>query len=538
MKRGQKRARGKRPRSYHAQLELDRLQNLQAALVATLWERGDLRYKLKPCQLDMLTAIEASGRFKYLIKCARRLGKTYLLCCIAIMACLGKPGTQVRFAAPTKLALRKLIKPIMRKIMLDCPDHLRPKYVKEDNTYVFPNPNAPPGAKDKFEGGSEIHLAGVNNGNADDLRGTATDLFIIDEAGTVDDLHYLVHDVALPQLLDEDLQIVKGRRLLLASSPPRTPAHEFTAMAKQAELEGNYSHYNIFAGGYPPEVLRMFLKEDGVSDEQIDRFMAGDYENVSSTIKREYLALDVVDTESALVPEWRGEFVVADIVRDEFFPFYFKYEALDIGVRHFSVCLFGHYDFRAARLYIHDEVVMNGPQMTTALLATAIKATEKAVFGVPGKETEVPPVIFKLHKRISDKDLLLVQDMRADHALPFSPTDKGELEQMINDVRIWVTAKKVWVHERCKHLIGCLSYGVWNKKRTDFDETLQYGHFDGLAALMYLIRNIKVDATVNPIPSDYGKPAESHWFNPDKKRLDRKEKLRRAFTQGRPRRVR
>lgn len=518
---------------------LSALEQLATVVTSQLWERGDLHYKLKPCQLDMLNAIEASKRFKYVIKCARRLGKTYLLCTIAIMTCLHKSGAQVRYAAPTKLSLRKLIKPIMRKILKDCPEHLRPKFVKEDNTYIFPNPErVAAGAKDIYEGGSEIHLAGVNNGNADDLRGTAADLFIIDEAGTVDDLHYLVHDVAMPQLLDEDLQVVSGRRLLIASSPPRTPAHEFTAMAKEAELEGNYSHYNIFAGGYPTEVLRLFLREDGIPADQVERFLAGDYENVSSTIKREYLALDVVDTESALVPEWKGDFVVGDIVKDEFFPFYFKYESLDVGVRHFTVCLFGHYDFRAARLYIHDEVAMNGPQMTTKLLAAAIKTTEKAVFAVPGKEQEDPPVIFSIRKRISDKDLLLIQDLRADHGLLFSATDKGELEQMINDVRVWVSSKKVFVHSRCKQLLGCLAFGVWNKRRTDFDETAAYGHFDALAALMYLIRNIKADSAVNPIPADYGKPAEDYWINTDKKRESSREKLRQAFSQKRRRGVR
>jgi hypothetical protein len=518
-------------------LPVQSLMELRQIVSHDLWRRGELQYKLKPCQLDMLCAIEASRRFKYLIKCARRLGKTYLLCTIAIMTCLRKNGAQVRYAAPTKVSLRKLIRPIMRKILKDCPEHLKPKF--SDNTYTFPNPElVGTGARDIYEGGSEIHLAGVNNGNSDDLRGTAADLFIVDEAGSVDDLHYLVHDVAMPQLLDEDLDVVEGRRLLIASSPPRTPAHEFTAMAREAEVDGNYSHYNIFAGGYPEEVLRLFLKEDGIPEEQIQAFLGGDYDNVSSTIKREYLALDVVDTESALVPEWTADFVVSDIVKDEFWPFYFKYESLDVGVKHFSVCLFGHYDFRQARLFIHDEVKMNGPQMTTKLLAAAITQTERVVFGIPGKEREDPPKIFEVRKRISDKDLLLIQDLRADHQLTFAATDKGELEQMINDVRIWVGAKKVFVHERCKQLRGCLAFGVWNKHRTDFDVSLEFGHFDALAALMYLIRNIKADAAVNPIPLDYGKPAETHWVNPEKKKSERNEKIRRAFAQRRGRRIR
>lgn len=514
--------------------------------VGQLWALGDLRYLLKPCQLAMLAAIESSGRFKYIIKCARRLGKTYLLCLLAISCCLRKNGAQVRYAAPTKVALRKIIKPIMRKILKHCPTHLQPKFV--DNTYVFPNRDllarrsAGEEIRDVYDGGSEIHLAGVNNGHADDLRGPATDLFIVDEAGTVDDLHYLVHDVAMPQLIDEDMQVVAGRRLILAGSPPRTPAHEFTAMAAAAQAEGNYSHYDIFEGGYSHDVLRMFLLEDGIPEDEVDRFLAGDRENVSSTIKREYLALDVIDTESALVPEWRGEFALAEIPKDEFFPFYFKYESMDVGVRHFTVCLLGHYDFRRAALFIHDEVAMNGPQMTTKLLAEAVKAKERTVFARPLEPGEKladdePVPLYKIRKRVSDKDLLLIQDLRADHGLPFIPTDKGELEQMINDVRIWVGSKKVFVSKNCKQLLGCLSYGVWNKKRTDFDTSPAYGHFDALAALMYLIRNIKGDATVNPIPPDYGKPADHYWINKDKQREESKKKLAQAFTYKRGNRV-
>lgn len=501
-----------------ARPNLEVLAELNSTLTERAWDEGSIRYLLKPCQQDMLTAIEASERFKYVIKCARRLGKTFLLCVIAVSECLRKPGAQVRFAAPTKIMLRKLIKPIMAKILAECPPELRPEFV--DNTYVFPH-------RPGFALRSEIHLAGVNNGNADALRGPATDLAIVDEAGTVDDLHYLVHDVLLPQLIDENMQVVQGRRMLIASSPPRTPAHEFTAMANEAEVDGNYSHYNIFSGGYPNEVLRMFLKEDGVKADEIERFFSGDYEHVSSTIKREYLALDVVDEESALIPEWRSEFVVEDIVKDEFFPFYFKYEALDVGVRDNTACLFAHYDFKRAELFIHDEVVMNGPQMTTRVLAEAVKAKERVVFGVPGKEKEGG--VFQVKLRVSDKDLLLIQDLRADHGLPFLATDKGELEQMVNELRIWVGNRKVKVHKRCKQTIGCLAYGVWNKRRTKFDRTPAYGHFDALAALMYLVRNIKHDCTVNPIPRDFKKQPEEHWFNEDTRRTELASKMKRAF---------
>src|SRR5688572_9375828 len=113
------------------------------------WAAGNLRYKLKPCQLEMLGAIDASERFKYVIKCSRRLGKSFLLVTLANMVCQKKKGAQVRYVAPTGKALRKIVHPIMQKILVDCPEILKPTWKSQDMMYVYPN-------------GSELHLAGVN----------------------------------------------------------------------------------------------------------------------------------------------------------------------------------------------------------------------------------------------------------------------------------------------------------------------------------------------------------------------------------------
>ena len=460
-----------------------------ATIEGELWRRGDLTYKLKPCQKKMFDDIFRSNHFKYVIKCARRLGKSYLLCSISVMLCLSKKFAQVRYAAPTNRALKEILLPIMRKICEDAPKGYRPRFYSSDSAFKFPITE------------SVIQMSGVNSGHGEKLRGNACDLFIIDEAGTVDDLHYLVNDIALPQLLDPDGRILDGRRLILSSSPPRTPAHEFTEIARSAELEGNYSHYDIFAGGYPDSTIEMFRDEAGGEN--------------STTWKREYLALDVIDENYALIPEWKDNYI-SDPQVDEYFKFYQKYESLDVGVRDLTVCLFAHYDFKASCLYIHDEIVMNGPQMTTDRLAEAIKGKEGELFGE-----------LVVHKRVSDVELLLLNDLSKLHNLYFIPSDKGRLEEMVNEVRIWVNAGRIRVSPRCKQLIGCLSYGIWNEKRTDFDRLPKYGHFDALAALMYLVRN--VDVHVNPVPATYGKPESEYFYPEDPKKNDSVSRLREAF---------
>ena len=435
------------------------------------WRMGDLRYKLKPAQSKMLEDIYLSDSIKYVIKCSRRLGKTYLLCAISVMQCLKKPATMVRYAAPTNKALKKFIIPVMTKIFEDSPLELRPEFKEAQNYYIFPN-------------GSQIHLAGVNNDNADSLRGTFADLFIIDEAGFVDDLKYLIDDVAFPQFLDPDGKVVTGRRLIISGSPARTPAHEFTEIARKAELSGCYSHFNIYAGGYSEETLEIFRKEVGGEN--------------STTWKREYLALDVVDETAALIPEWRDE-NIEETNTNDLFQFWHKYVSLDIGVRDLTVALFGYYDFQKACLFIMDEVSMNGPEMTTERLANAVRAKELELYKG-----------MKIHKRVSDVDLLLLNDLRAIHNLYFIPTDKGRLEEMVNEVRIWVNGNRVKISPKCEQLLGCLKFGVWNNSRTEFDRSHKYGHFDALASLLYMIRNI--DTKINPVPMSYNKPIADYFF--------------------------
>src|SRR5260221_343753 len=161
---------------------------------------------------EMFSEIMLSHSFKFVIGCARRLGKSYLLLLIAVMVCLRKAGAKVRYAAPYREQLTEILEPIMNSIIADAPQAYRPVWHK--GRWIFPH------------NGSSIVPAGVNNGNAEKLRGPWCDLFIVDEAGSVSKLKYLVTDIAVPQFMDNDGEIVKGRRLLIASSPPKTPAHE------------------------------------------------------------------------------------------------------------------------------------------------------------------------------------------------------------------------------------------------------------------------------------------------------------------------
>jgi len=121
-------------------------------------------------QKRMADGIRAYKGKKYVINSARRLGKSYMLCMFALEHAFQNKNSQIKYAAETQRAVRKIVLPIIREILQLCPKHLRPTFKAHEGVFVFPN-------------GSEIHIAGSGMDQADGLRGTACDLAIIDEAG-------------------------------------------------------------------------------------------------------------------------------------------------------------------------------------------------------------------------------------------------------------------------------------------------------------------------------------------------------------------
>jgi len=446
------------------------LERSAPSLKRLAWKTGTLQYKLHPYQDALYTALtkalEDRNVVKYTVNCSRRYGKSFVLCLIAIERALRKPGAQVRFAAPTAKALRKITLPIMKIILDDCPATELPRYSVMDSYYRFPND-------------SEIHFAGTDNQNYENLRGTASDLNIIDEAAFCSELDYIMRSILIPQTL------TTGAKTLLASTPPPTPAHDFFYIAQECKLQGAYSEFDVYQNkSLDPETIDIYAKE------------SGGYE--SSTFKREYLCQFVVDDSLSIVPEWRDEFV-AEYVKDGFSPFMHRYTAMDLGVKDLTAILFATYDFRRGILYVEDEAEMNGPQMTTPKLAALVTDTEKRVYG------NIQPFI-----RVSDNNnLLLLQDLGSLHGCHFYATNKDSLDAMVNEVRILVGEGRLRVDPKCQKLIGGLKYGVFDSKRKEFARTTAYGHFDHLAALVYLIRNL--DRQTNPVPAMYNLSDYTHY---------------------------
>lgn len=430
-----------------------------SSLTAEAWHRGNLSFKLHAGQKLIKQRLDSVSTQLAVSNCSRQWGKTYLMVCRAIELALKTPRARIKIGTAFLTDLEEFIQPKFDEILVDCPPSIKPVYKAKGTKWVFKN-------------GSEIKLIGLDK-NPNGLRGNVVDLIILDEAGFISNLDYLYKSIIVPATTHRP-----NCKIILISTPPATPAHDFVDFVQKAEAEGSYSVFDIYSNPLiTEETIERLAKESGGKE--------------STTWRREYLCQFATDADSQIIPEWKDSYVVAN-EPDEYRGFYHNYVAMDLGVKDFTLVLFGYYDFKRATLVIQDEIKLNGPQLTTQLLKDSIAS----------READLWPN-FKVYRRISDNNNpQLIQDLAILHRMSFVSTDKDKLETMINETRMMINSGRIEVDPKCEQLVGCLKYGVWDSKKKAFARSSVYGHFDALAALVYLCRNL--DKNVNPIPSTYG----------------------------------
>lgn len=444
--------------------------------VQLAWKRGKLRYKLDPGQRTIYDAVKKGKSQKFYVNLPRRRGKSFLLCNMAIEYAIANPGWEIKYAAPTAKAVKKIIRPLFKKILRDCPADMRPKWMALDGEFVFPN-------------GSIITVAGCDNQNYETLRGTEAHLCIVDEAGFVDELAYIVNDVLTPMTLET------GGNIIIASTPPRSPAHEAVKIAESCIESGTYFHQTIYDNPrLTPAMIEGFIRK------QAGMMNIEDFKK-TATFRREYMAEFVVDLNFAVVPEWAD--MGKSLVREEVRPTYFdSYVSLDIGWRDGMGILYGYWDFRNAWLVIEDEDLLF--KSTTSTVADAIRTKEDALW----KEQASQRGFAFPYLRIADNDLLTIHDLASTHGLAFVPTAKDDKELQVNNLRDWVRAQKIVVNPRCRRLIHQLETTIWNAQRTTYERNTD-GHGDLVDALVYLVRNVR--RTRNPYPAVTGPSFDEMW---------------------------
>lgn len=439
---------------------------------ALLWRKGVLYWKLDKLQREVYHRMEDGflknlwGRFFF--KWSRRRGKSFVMLLYASEKCLTNKNYRVKYATKSQRMVEDIIVPLMAEIWSDAPDDIKPFYLKSKKRFVFPST------------GSTITCAGCDKNNREALRGTGMELGIVDEAGFMDRLSYLIDDILAPQTL------TTGGKIIISSTPAETPAHEYTFLSNAAKLKGNYAELDIWTN---PRLTK----------EKLDQYAeeVGGYN--STTWKREYEIQDVTDAKRAVVPQFTKE-LEERIVKEWPRPTHFDtYEAMDIGFKDLTVVLFAYYDYKNAKTIIEDEVVMNGAAMTTDNLADAIKAKRKSLYTDPIFNKVKEP-----YSAVMDIDLILQQDLGQKHDIFYVNAEKEDKHTHLNHLILGLKAGEYIIHPRCKTLIAHIKNAIWDKNRKQYERLglEEYGHFDALDALLYLSRSI--DKQKDPYPLNYG----------------------------------
>lgn len=454
----------------------DKSLELKKLAKSDAWKPSDLKWLLHSTQRSIRGQLRLSKGRRFVVNCSRRLGKSYLCCVLAIEHALSKPKSQIRYAAPTMRMVRSIIAPHMRMICEYIPEKHRPTWSKIEGVWSFPN-------------GSEITVAGCDAGNSERLRGTSTDLGIIDEAGFIDDLEYVIQSVLLPQT------ITTGGRLVLVSTPPRSPAHPFTDYCREAEETGNYVHKTIYDAPH-------------ITHDQIEEYIRECGGEKSTNWKREFLAQFVVDETLAVVPEFttEEEFLVGEWERPEYFD---AYVAMDLGFHDLTVGAFAYLDFLNDKLVVENEVVCQ--HSTSTAIDTATRFIEEQTWG-----SKQP------YLRVVDAQPMVIAEM-LQSGRSWAQARNDDPEASINALRVAFANHKIIIHPRCKTIIAHLRHAIWNHNRTSFARVKRhsdagsdfagYGHFDGVSAMVYLNRH--VIRGKNPYPRYmHGENPRTHWLRP------------------------
>lgn len=423
------------------------------------------------------------------LNCSRRFGKTTLMLFIAVEHCLTVKRGRVRYAAPQKADAEEIATDLMEEVLKGCPPALRPKYNRVRKEYFFPST------------GATLRFGGVNGDRARYLRGRRATLILVDEAGEMDDLRYVIDSILRPQLL------TTGGRMIIASTPARSPGHESTAMARDCQALGPGAYFTFTIHQNPL-----------LSAEQIAEECKAQGGEESSSWKREYLCQFVIDAELAIVHEWeaRAEKLVLEVEparwRD-------CYVSIDLGgSRDLTVALGSWWDWKNRVLVFEWEWWSRNP--TTDAIAGGIKAAIKEHWG------DKRPL-----RIVSDIDNRFQVDL-AKYGLNVENAEKDDADAALADFRTWVGVEKIRVHPRCRLLINTLHQGVWNKKKTDWARLPTIGHSDAIAAAIYGKRAVYQNR--NPTPLHPDAHPETHWLSRAKERERTEEATRfiEQFTGG------
>ncbi len=458
-----------------------------------LWRRGSLSHLLDQTQLEIYNFIRSSKSKTVYVNASRQLGKSFVDVVIAIEDCLRNPGARVNYIAKTFGSLKKMIEQTMGFIIEQAPPDCRPVFNVSESRWQFPVDGP---AVHGF-----IQLVGADETRgADRCRGGSVVTNIVDEAGFIDCLEYLLNSVIKPMGLRSDAVTI------LSSSPAFTPDHysceiEDACYANGALIKRDYWSPGLLSFSEKTAFLEAEARALNLTVEQFKK---------TTTYRREYGCERVLDETLAVVPEF-AEAKDRIVVERHRPPHYDLYISIDPGMDDLTGILFAVTDFRRSRLIVEHELLLakaNTRDIFNAIsgvLASCYPSTYEdkrsmllnEANGIKDVHYVVRPystIADDTHKRLS-------ADLHEYHGFSCSPAAKDDSEGAINLMRLTIQAGQTEIHPRCTGLVRQLSNAVRVKPGGDMARSKRDGHYDLVDAFKYLVRSW--NRSHNPYPDDF-----------------------------------
>lgn len=434
------------------------------------WRIGDLRLLLHPIQRKMLDLWNLSKAFstEFLYHVGRQTGKSFLLNIIAISYCLLTKNTKVVYIAPVERKLSDFVTPILRDILASCPEDIRPTFIGGDKLI--------------FKNGSVITYYGSNNENHSSIRGQGNiPLLILDECGFFDNLVELLAVVS-PMLLRAQGHVI------YSSSSPESTDHAFVALIEKAMLGGWYFKAATWEDEtVSPEALNDLATRLGGKD--------------STRYRREVGCELIVEKTRQALPEWDSLTMIRDIPRDVNYQFFHHSVSFDPGFKDPASVTFGTYLYGYGTLFIEDEIVIPGRDITPEAMAQKIKDKVIELWGTSDRVTYWA----------DPENQTLLDIFGQKHKLYFNWTAKDKKRQYLEQMRTFIKAGSLILSPKCVIHRKMFETTLWKKDWSEFERSASGFHGDCIDSTLYQYRNLN---TTNPIPAIVNFNPQTQFISP------------------------
>lgn len=485
-------------------------------LIVTAWRAGDLSWILLDHQVpwyekfrrwERRDPAKEPGQYTRIANMdfGKRVGKTSgritarMEDAIRAPEILGRPGFY-RYVTAFQKDIDEIVGQLLPILLETCPLELRPRWKGA-------GPGRPGGLY--FSNGSIIAMAGLDK-HPDALRGRASDGDDVSEAAFIRGLKYTIKNV-----LYHSYQQRPHARMYLESSAPKEVDSEydeiFVADAKARSCtscaNGGRADMCEAPNHDCPYQYATIDDNTALSDEEREEFIRAAGGRDDPECQREYFNIRGRDEKRALVPEFVPERHVVDFPIPEW---HVGFVGADSGMRDLMALVFGVSLFEmGGKLGIVAD--WTGANAATAEVAEVCKTTEKELWAdVPRWDgRRILPPGSQPYRRVCDTDARLIHDLSVTHGLTFEAARKVAdgarprdlpSEAGLHALRDAFRRDLILVHPRCQRLIAHLTSGRWNDNRTDWHRHEIHGHFDLVAALLYLWRVFEQERNFNPVP--------------------------------------